>query len=264
MAGVDVKGSFRLPSAVIVARRPRYRQQRLTPPQSPETPASAKSLRAPARGRRGRRRGGRSIGRAWRATARRADSKLRVRLLLRDGDGGQESFLGGRGVGGVALEQDFAARPMQFRFECAIAEAIARRQRFVEDRNGAIGSPARASASASAIFKSPSKFRRSCWRKLSTPRRMSLSPSPSAPRSAVAKPSKNAPYARHNGRSCSRARRAVSEPFSAARALSPRINSNIAACKFRIRVRADMRHAREPLVRAVNEGYRAPDVSQRP
>ena len=47
-------------------------------------------------------------------------------LLLRDRDGGQERFFRGRGVGGVALEQDFAARPMQFRFERAIAQAVAR------------------------------------------------------------------------------------------------------------------------------------------
>ena len=66
-------------------------------------------------------------------------SKLRVRLLLRDGDGGQEGVFRGRGVGGVALEQDFAARPMQFRFERAMASAVGRRQRFVEDRNGAVG-----------------------------------------------------------------------------------------------------------------------------
>ena len=45
-------------------------------------------------------------------------------LLLRDGDGGQEGFFRRRGIGGVALEQDFAARPMQFRFEGAIARAV--------------------------------------------------------------------------------------------------------------------------------------------
>ena len=60
-------------------------------------------------------------------------------LLLRDRDGGQEGFFRRRGVGGVALEQDFAARPMQFRFERAIAGAVGRRQRFVEDRKGAVG-----------------------------------------------------------------------------------------------------------------------------
>ena len=60
-------------------------------------------------------------------------------LLLRDRDGGQESFFRGRGIGGVALEQDFAARPMQLRFECAVAEAIGSRQRFVEEGDSAVG-----------------------------------------------------------------------------------------------------------------------------
>ena len=44
-----------------------------------------------------------------------------------------------RGVGGVALQQDFAAHPMQFRFKCANACAVARRQRFIEDGDGAVG-----------------------------------------------------------------------------------------------------------------------------
>ena len=55
---------------------------------------------------------------------RRAQFEAARALLLRDGDGGQEGFFRGRGVGGVALEQDFAARPMQFRFERAIAGAV--------------------------------------------------------------------------------------------------------------------------------------------
>ena len=59
-------------------------------------------------------------------------------MLLRDGDGGQEGFFRGRGVGGVALEQDFAARPVQFGFKCAEAHAFGRRQPFVEDRKSAV------------------------------------------------------------------------------------------------------------------------------
>ena len=45
----------------------------------------------------------------------------------------------GAGLAGSRLQQDFAARPMQFRFERAIAGAVARRQRFVEDGDGAVG-----------------------------------------------------------------------------------------------------------------------------
>ena len=59
-------------------------------------------------------------------------------LLLRDGDGGQEGFFRRSGVGRIALEQGFASRPMQFRFERAIAQAVRCRQRFVEDCNGAV------------------------------------------------------------------------------------------------------------------------------
>ena len=59
-------------------------------------------------------------------------------LPLRDGDGGLEGVFGWRGVGGIALEQDFAARAMQFRFERAVACALARRQRFVEDRRARV------------------------------------------------------------------------------------------------------------------------------
>ena len=65
---------------------------------------------------------------------RRAQFEAARALLLRDGDGGQECFLRGRRVGGVALQQHFAARPMQFRLECAMTGPLGRRQRFVEDR----------------------------------------------------------------------------------------------------------------------------------
>ena len=112
-------------------------------------------------------------------------------LLPRDGDGGQEGFLRGRGVRGVALEQDFAARPMQLCFERAISGAVARRQRFVEDGDRAVGIACRASASASAIFKSPSKFRASRSRSSSAPRRMSSSPWAGAPLCDAAQPSRN-------------------------------------------------------------------------
>ena len=70
---------------------------------------------------------------------RRAQFEAARRLLLRDGDGGLEGVFGGRGVGGLAFEQNFAARPMQLCFECAIARAVGRRQRFVEDGDGAAG-----------------------------------------------------------------------------------------------------------------------------
>ena len=94
-------------------------------------------------------------------------------------------------------------------------------------------SPARASASASAILKSPSKFRTVLFAQQLDAAAHVLEPARRARRvAAVAKPSRNTPNARHNGRSCSRARRASSNAFGAARAWSPRINSNMAACNF--------------------------------
>ena len=58
-------------------------------------------------------------------------------LLLGDCDGSQEGVLRGAWVGVVAIQQDLAARPVEFRFERAIAHAVACRQRFIEDRDGA-------------------------------------------------------------------------------------------------------------------------------
>jgi hypothetical protein len=62
---------------------------------------------------------------------RRAQLEAAGALLLRDGDGGQESVLRRRGIGGVAHEQDFAARPMQFCVKIAMPDAIGGRERFV-------------------------------------------------------------------------------------------------------------------------------------
>ena len=59
-------------------------------------------------------------------------------MLARDLDGASERFLGGDGIGRIALEQHFAARPMQFRFERAMAGPLTRRQRFIEDGDGAV------------------------------------------------------------------------------------------------------------------------------
>ena len=70
---------------------------------------------------------------------RRAQFEAARALLLGDGDGGQEGVFRGRGVGGVALQQGFASRPMQFSFKCAATGAVARRQRFVENGDSAAG-----------------------------------------------------------------------------------------------------------------------------
>ena len=148
---------------------------RARPPQSPETSTSAKSLRA--RSKHGARVGG-AAGRLIELGEgeRGAEFEAARTLLLCDGKGGLECFLREGGIGGVALEQDFAARAMQIGFERAIVRALGSRQRFIEDSDGAAESPARASASASAIFNSPSNTRTFCSRRRAAPWHMSWSP----------------------------------------------------------------------------------------
>ena len=46
--------------------------------------------------------------------------------------------IGGRWIGGIALEQHFAADAMQFRVESAMTDPLGRRQRFIEDRKRAV------------------------------------------------------------------------------------------------------------------------------
>jgi hypothetical protein len=144
----------------------------IPPRQSLETRTSAKSLRARARedGVRLRVTAGGAIELGQRQ--RRAQFEAARSLLLRDRDCGQEGFFCRRRIGGVLLEQHFPADAMQLRLESAVSSMLARRQRLVEDFEGAIASPARASASASAILISPSKVI-FCSSSKSAPRRRS-------------------------------------------------------------------------------------------
>jgi hypothetical protein len=136
---------------------------------------------------------GRAAGRLVELGERECRAQLKTprRLLLRDGDGDREGFSGARGVSKVANEEGVTARPTQLCFEPAIAQAVRCRQRFVEDGDARSGSPARASASASAIFNRESKNGTFRSRSCSTPRRMLSSPPPVAPAGAMAKPSRN-------------------------------------------------------------------------
>ena len=65
-------------------------------------------------------------------------------LSLRDGDGGLEGVFGWRRLGGIELEQEFAARSVDFAFECAVACALARRQCLLENGQRAFRIAARA------------------------------------------------------------------------------------------------------------------------
>jgi hypothetical protein len=55
---------------------------------------------------------------------RRAQFKTARALPLRDCDGGQKGFFRRRRIGGVALQQNFASRPMQFCVERVMASAV--------------------------------------------------------------------------------------------------------------------------------------------
>ena len=161
---------------------------------------------------------------------RRAQLKAARGLLLCDRDGGQEGVLRGRGVGGVALQQHFAAHSMQFRFECAIAQAVAPRQRFVEDGDGAIGIARPGFGLGQPDLQKPVEHqnvlfaqalrRGACPRVRRRARRCATPPNPAETRRT--RPTSSARTPVRGGRVRMRsARRARG---------SPRINSNMAAC----------------------------------
>ena len=185
-------------------------------------------------------------------------------MLLRDGDGGLERFFGRRRVGGIALEQHFAADAMQLGVERAMADPFARRQRFVEDGERAVDVARAGFGLGKRNLDEPVVDQNVLLAQKFGAAAHVLEPAAGAPLSACAKPSRNIPNARHSGRSCSRASRASSTAFGAARERSPRISSNMAACIFpyaRVPIWA------RPAIRASaspNEGNRALDVAQRP
>ena len=57
-------------------------------------------------------------------------------LLLRDGDGGEEGGFGGSGVGGVLLQEDFAANAVEGGVEPMLSGFGRQRQRFVDRGEG--------------------------------------------------------------------------------------------------------------------------------
>ena len=195
---------------------------------------------------------------------RRAQFEAARALLLRDGDGGLEGFFRGRGVGGVALEQHFAARPMQFCFERAIAQAIARRQRFVEDRNRARSDrlpglrprPARSSKArrtADVLFAQQIDA-------------AAHVPEPVGGRAAVrSRPTleKHAERAKHGQVMLARETGEFEDVRRGARVVATHQfeESRVQSCK---RERADMGEVRDPRLHAVDERNRAIDLAERP
>ena len=82
---------------------------------------------------------GRAVGRLVELREREGGAQFEAArsLSFRDGDGGAVmACRRARDRRTCAHEQDFAAGPMQFCFECAVAQAIRRRQRFVEGGYG--------------------------------------------------------------------------------------------------------------------------------
>ena len=194
---------------------------------------------------------------------RRAQFEAARALLLRDGDGGQESFFRGRGIGGVALQQDFAARPMQFRFERAKAGAVGRRERFVEDRKSAVGIARPGLGLGQRDLQEPVEKQDVLLAQQLCAAAHVLEPV--AERAALGgRPSlEKHPERAPTGQICSRARRATSKRSCAARACRrasirtwPRTSS--------IRERADMGDARDPRLQRVDERNRAIDLAERP
>ena len=128
---------------------------------------------------------------------RRAQFEAARALLLRDGDGGLERFFRGRGVGGIALQQHFAAQSDAVPRRTRDRPSVGRRQRFVEDREGAVEIAGSRFGLGKRNLEQPiEEQRRSARAEAPTPRRMSSSPPPAAPLiEPLAQPSRNTPHA---------------------------------------------------------------------
>ena len=131
------------------------------PRRSRAFPASARSPRAPARGRRGRRRGGRSIGRAWRARAPRAvrscacPARFATAMAVRKASSAGAGLAGSRFSSISPRTRCSSASNARCPVRSHVASASSRTARARST------SPARASASASAILMSRRRSERS-------------------------------------------------------------------------------------------------------
>ena len=192
---------------------------------------------------------------------RRAQFEAARALPLRDGDGRLESFFRGRGVRGIALQQHFAPGPIKLRVERAMTEAVGRRQRFVEDREGAVEIAGLSFGFGQGDLDGPVEAQGVLLRaEVSAPRRISSSPSPGAPLQRSPSPRERPRTLSTTADHARATRRASLGRVQRRAAKSPRISSNMAACHFpRKRVRADVRGL-DKVARRVrsNQGNRAP------
>ena len=106
---------------------------------------------------------------------------------------------------------------MQFCFERAVAGAVAYHQRFVEDRNGAVGIARPGLRLGQRNLEQSVELQDVLFAQEIDAATHVLEPGTWRAAAAVAQPSKNVANARNMARSCSRARRASSKAFFAAR-----------------------------------------------
>ena len=105
-------------------------------PRSPVTPESREAFEH-------RRKHGVGVGGAagrlvqFRQLQRRLQAEAARALLARNGDGGEEGLLGGRGVVGTDLQQDVAANAMQEGVGPAFSRLDRERERCVDPARGA-------------------------------------------------------------------------------------------------------------------------------
>ena len=149
------------------------------PRRSRAFPASAQSLRARARGRRGRRRDGRSIGRAWRAKAPRAVSKLRVPCRFATAMAVWKASSAGAELAGSRFSRiRRAPDAVRLRTRDSPGDRPSPALRRGRRERGRDRPPALRPRPAQSSI-DPSNNRTFCSRSRSTPRRMSSSPSAS-------------------------------------------------------------------------------------
>jgi hypothetical protein len=185
-------------------------------------------------------------------------------LTLSNGDGGLERFLGSRRVGSVTLQQHFPADAMQFGFERAMADPFARRQRFVETRDGALeiacagfgfgkGNLGESVEEQEVLL--AQKFDPATHGLVPTAGCATLSSGQTLEKDPERSPEGQIMLARELGKfdavHCG-TRRIVTHQFE------PDCEGSV------VGVRADVREARHPRLSVANEGNGAPDVAQRP
>jgi hypothetical protein len=185
-------------------------------------------------------------------------------LLFRDGDGGLKGFLGSRGVGGLALDQHFAADAIQIRFERAMTGPVAGRQRLVKDRERAVDIACPGFGLGQRDFQQPIVVQNALLAQQLSAAAHFLEPaarhaafSPRQPRekNRIRSPHRQIMLTRQSGE--------FEGVQRGAREVAPH-QFEQGCVRFLVCVCADMCEPRGPLLGVASEGDRAFDVAQRP